>query len=144
MRQRTTFFHHNEDAIDRAALKIKDRTITGPEIKAAREDRFTLGLEELPSELQQLLRDSHELHLRWSPATAYDAIGPWSSRLSPGLHIFYTPKNNDSTTDPSDPICTFLRSAISIENCSQSLVSKPPLPPACRCCSPSSLTLTTM
>lgn len=126
MRQRTTFYHYNEDAIERSSLKIEmeGRSLAGPDIKAVREDKFTIGLEELPSELQQLLRDSHELHIRWSPAAVYDTMGPWSSRLPPGLHVFYTPQKDDGTADSGDPLCAFLSSAVNLKNCSESLVRR--------------------
>lgn len=122
MRQRTTFFHHNDDAIDPLALKVRDRSITGPKIKAVREDRFTFGLDELPRELQQLLQVTPELHLRWSPSNSYDtlAFGPWTSRLPSGLHVFYTPQEAEGS---SDPICVFLHNLVPSQDCSESLVS---------------------
>ncbi|KAI0128433.1 PIG-X [Xylariales sp. AK1849] len=120
MRQRTTFFHHNEDAVDPASIKVNGRSITGPEFKAVREDRFTLGLEELPLEIQELLRATHELHIRWSSASVYEPLGPWTSRLPPGLHAFYTAQK-DEQTGSSDPVCAFLRSVAPFENCSSSL-----------------------
>lgn len=120
MRQRTTFFHHNDDAIDPLALKVRDRSITGPKIKAAREDRFTFGLDELPRELQQLLQVTPELHLRWSPSNSYDTLdfGPWTSRLPSGLHVFYTPQEAEGS---SDPICVFLHNLVPSQDCSESL-----------------------
>ncbi|KAK8138951.1 PIG-X-domain-containing protein [Apiospora sp. TS-2023a] len=110
MRQRTTFFHHNEDAIDPASLKVSGRTLSGPIIKAVREDRFTLGLDELPAELQELLRLSQELYIRWTSPVPYQAIGPWSSRLSPGLHVFFTPQADTGANVASDDeLCLLLR-----------------------------------
>ena len=95
MRQRTTFFHHNADGIEPESLHVSlaDRSIAGPDVLAAREDRVTLALDELPSELRELLRGdaTRELHVRWVAPRPYDPIGPWNSRLPPGLHVFYTP-----------------------------------------------------
>lgn len=124
MRQRTTLFHHNDDAIDPLALKVSGRSLSGPNIKAVREDRFTFGLEELPQELRQLLEITPELHLRWSPSTPYDTMtsGPWTSRLPAGLHVFYTPQEAEGS---SDPICVFLHNLVPTEDCSESLVSCP-------------------
>jgi hypothetical protein len=92
MRQRTTFFHAPENGVDPTALKIKDRFLSGPDITAVREDRLTLAIDELPTELQTILRESHELHVRWASPLAHESIGPWNSRLPPGLHVFYTPQ----------------------------------------------------
>lgn len=125
MRQRTTFFHLNDDAIEPSSLKIEGRSITGPDIKAVREDRFTLGLEELPSDLQEFLRATHELHIRWASPSAYHSLDPWGSRLPPGLHIFYTPQNEDESgsTSPGST-CEFLRSFIPVKDCSSPMVSR--------------------
>lgn len=126
MRQRTTLFHSNEDAIDPAAIVVNGQSITGPELRAVREDRFTFGLDELPYEVQQLLRDIPELHLKWSTPSAYDTLhsGPWTSRLPPGLHVFYTPQEAPEGGRLSDPICTYLHNFVPYENCSESLVSE--------------------
>ncbi|KAK8056609.1 hypothetical protein PG993_001836 [Apiospora rasikravindrae] len=116
MRQRTTFLHRNEDAIDPASLKVSGRTLSGPNIRAVREDRFTLGLDELPAELQELLRLSQELYIRWTSPMPYQAMGPWSSRLSPGLHVFYTPQADAKANVASDhEICLLLRRLGSVE-----------------------------
>ncbi|KAK6841604.1 hypothetical protein PG987_002464 [Apiospora arundinis] len=110
MRQRTTFFHHNEDAIEPASLKVSGRSLSGPNIKAVREDRFTLGLDELPAELQELLRISQELYIRWTSPVPYQSLGPWGSRLPPGLHVFYTPKTDTAANIASDhELCLLLR-----------------------------------
>lgn len=105
MRQRITFFHYNEDAIEPTSIKVTGRSLSGPDIRAVREDRFTLGLEELPSELQNLLRATQELYIRWSTPNVYKTIVPWSSRVTPGLHVFYTPQKEG----PESEICPLLR-----------------------------------
>jgi hypothetical protein len=32
--------------------------------------------------------------VRWASAAAYPSVSPFSSRISPGLHLFYTPRPN--------------------------------------------------
>lgn len=96
MRQRITFLHRPEGAVDPASLVVTDTSLTGPALSAAREDRITLALEELPEELRQVLQSCHELHIRWVSSDPYDTISPLYSRLSPGLHVFFTPRA-DST-----------------------------------------------
>lgn len=93
MRQRTTFFHRPESPVDPALLRLSDATLTGPTIEAAREDRITLVLDELPASLARLLADGvQELHVRWTSRSAGgEPVSPLLSRVSPGLHVFYTP-----------------------------------------------------
>lgn len=124
MRQRVTFFHHNEDAVDPESLRVSDNAVSGPDIKAVREDRFTLGLEELPVELQEVLGAAHELHLRWASPSSYTAIGPWSSRLSPGLHVFYTPQSAKTSSVSSNQPCSLLQK-LGVTECSSPNASGP-------------------
>jgi hypothetical protein len=97
MRQRVTFIHKPESAIDPEALKVSHAAISGPDILAIREDRLTFALDELPEELAITLRDAHELHIRWVSADAYDTVEPIASRLSPGFHLFYSPQREGDT-----------------------------------------------
>lgn len=92
MRQRITFLHRPEDAVDPSSVVVTGTSLTGPTLSAAREDRITLALEELPEELRQVLQSCHELHMRWVGSQPYDTISPLYSRLSPGLHVFFTPR----------------------------------------------------
>ncbi|KAI1812695.1 PIG-X-domain-containing protein [Poronia punctata] len=108
MRQRITFLHRNEHGIEPSLLQIVDRSISGPDLIAVREHRVTLALEELPNELQELLQDVNELHIRWSTPRPHDTIGPWNSRLPPGLHAFYTPQTPSAADSPE--LCEKLRS----------------------------------
>ena len=129
MRQRTTFFHHNEDVIEPTSLKVAGPSISAPDVLAVREDRITLGLDELPSEIHELLRNTHELHIRWVSPHPYDPIGPWNSRLPPGLHVFYTPaqgqdKNQDQNPE-SELLCPLIKTIFRIGDCSSLSVSLP-------------------
>lgn len=115
MRQRTTFFHHNDDGIEPAELKITSDTLSGPDLKAIREDRITLDLQELPGELRALLAKSSQLHLRWESPRRRDAIELWPSRLAPGLHVFYTPRTDEKAENGQ--ICRTLRNAFGVMDC---------------------------
>ncbi|KAI0405722.1 PIG-X [Xylaria palmicola] len=115
MRHRITFFHRNEHGIEPSALQIRDRSISGPDLVAAREHRVTLALEELPVELRELLRDTHELYIRWGSPRAYDTLGPWNSRLPPGLHTFYTPQTASAAA--SARLCAQLRAVFGDLDC---------------------------
>ena len=55
MRQRVTFIHKPGSAVNPGSLRISDTSLKGPNVEAAREDRITLALDELPSELHTIL-----------------------------------------------------------------------------------------
>lgn len=94
MRERVTFVHPQDAELDPTALSIQQAGLLGPSIESTREDRLTIPLDELPLELAGLLQAYRELHLRWSSPLAYDTLEPFSSRLSPGLHVLFTPSKN--------------------------------------------------
>jgi hypothetical protein len=98
MRQRITFLHKPEDAIDPGSLSIGEKDLSFAKLEAAREDKITLGFEELPQELRLVLKQSHELHIRYVRRQTYHAIPPILSRLSPGLHVYYSPQRIGSSS----------------------------------------------
>ncbi|KAL7947325.1 cytochrome P450 [Trichoderma barbatum] len=106
MRERITYFRPQDADMDPKQLEIHDTKVQGPAIKALREHKITLTLAELPSELAGLLRDVEDLHLRWATSASYDTLEPFSSRVSPGLHVSYTPVKEDH--DP-EKLCTALQ-----------------------------------
>ncbi|KAG4030294.1 hypothetical protein MFRU_012g00370 [Monilinia fructicola] len=99
MRQRITFLQQPQDAVDPQHIKVDKISITAKQVKAAREDRLTFGFSELPQEIYRVLKASHELHIRWVSPDQYDTASPLFSRLSPGLHVFYTPQRNSKSPD---------------------------------------------
>jgi hypothetical protein len=98
MRQRITYLQDPRDAVDPKTLRITTDSISTKELKAAREERITFGFDELPQELYRVLKASHELHLRWVGEKPYKSIIPLVSRLSPGLHVFYTPQRGSKSS----------------------------------------------
>ncbi|KAH8663597.1 PIG-X [Tricladium varicosporioides] len=125
MRQRITFIQKPEDSVDPENLKVTNNAISSKTLKAAREDRVTFGFDELPQELYRVLKASHELHMRWVNRNAYDTIAPLVSRLSPGLHVFYTPQRNSNN---SNLLCPALRKVFGDLEClspEQSFTSLP-------------------
>ncbi|ETN40196.1 uncharacterized protein HMPREF1541_04472 [Cyphellophora europaea CBS 101466] len=107
MRRRATFIHDGASEFNPESVQVtKDRFFL-PEIKAAREEQLKYSLDELPEELQHVLINAHELHLRWAPEHLYNTVAPYLSRLSPGLHVFYTPLEGGS----DDLLCPLLRKA---------------------------------
>lgn len=59
MRARFTFIHASGDEFDPKQLRLENDTLHVESLRAAREDRLTLGLDELPQEVHTLLH----LHL---------------------------------------------------------------------------------
>lgn len=98
MRQRITFLQEPNDSIDPSTLTVTPSSISAPELIAAREERITFGFEELPQELYRVLKASHELHVRWVGEGVFETRAPLVARLSPGLHVFYTPLRNNGTS----------------------------------------------
>ncbi len=98
MRQRITLLQEPNDAVDPKSLKTTQDSIERKGIRAAREERLTFAFEELPQELYRVLKASYEVHVRWVSDGAYAGMGPLLSRLSPGLHVFYTPQGGNSNS----------------------------------------------
>ncbi|KAL2419808.1 Protein pbn1 [Exophiala dermatitidis] len=99
MRRRSTFITHPSRAVNPADIQVYRNQLLLGALKAAREERLTLGLKELPQEVVDVLEQSHELHLRWAPEHPYKTTVPFLSRTSPGLHVHYTPLKQDQDDD---------------------------------------------
>ncbi|KAJ4421419.1 protease B nonderepressible form [Neurospora sp. IMI 360204] len=98
MRERITFIQKQGDSIEPTTLKIKGGVLNGPEIQAAREDRLTIAIDELPTDLQAVLGTAHELHIKYVSSQPYEAITPLLARLPPGFHLFYTQARETDAT----------------------------------------------
>ncbi|KAF4123210.1 glycosylphosphatidylinositol-mannosyltransferase 1 [Geosmithia morbida] len=109
MRERITLVHRPESGIDPDALTLDKSGLKAPSsIEAVREDRLTVTLDTLTHELAQLLQDFDVLRVRWASPVRHQTLEPFSSRLSPGLHVSYTPSSSETPHDPSR-LCAFLR-----------------------------------
>ncbi|KAL1968948.1 hypothetical protein VTN77DRAFT_782 [Rasamsonia byssochlamydoides] len=105
MKRRITFVHGAESPFDPdKQAKLSNDVLSIRELDAAKEERLTFGFDELPGELWQVLKNCHELHIRWATERPYDAVVPFSSRVSPGLHVFYTPVAANRTTERLCPL----------------------------------------
>ncbi|KAJ5836796.1 hypothetical protein N7447_002822 [Penicillium robsamsonii] len=109
MKQRITFIQRVDAGFDPQQAVLTASSLSVRDLDAAREDRITVGLDELPEEFRAVLEQSHELHLRWASEKSFDAVAPFSSRVSPGLHVHYTPLNSESS---SEALCTLLRTVV--------------------------------
>ncbi|KAK4539998.1 hypothetical protein LTR36_009896 [Oleoguttula mirabilis] len=110
MKQRITYLVPQGHGIDPASIQTSNDTLTFADAKdAAVEKRVTAGLSELPAELVTVLQDVHELHIRWSSRLNYAAPSPFTSRLPPGLHVFFTPRKANADVN----ICPLLKQLFS-------------------------------
>ncbi|OOQ89845.1 Protein pbn1 [Penicillium brasilianum] len=106
MKRRVTYVQHPETPFKPHQASLSSSAVSVRDLDAAREDRITFSLEDLPEELRVALEQSHELRLRWATERSYDAIAPFASRISPGLHVHYTPLAADQS---SEVLCSLLR-----------------------------------
>ncbi|KKZ65200.1 hypothetical protein EMCG_08960 [[Emmonsia] crescens] len=106
MRKRITFVHAAEGKFDPEQITVNDDSLSIQSLQAARQERATFAFHELPQELWQVLKQCQELHIRWSSQYVYDAVPPFASRVSPGLHVFYTPADQGR---PATLLCPLLR-----------------------------------
>ncbi|EME81833.1 uncharacterized protein MYCFIDRAFT_97860, partial [Pseudocercospora fijiensis CIRAD86] len=127
MRQRVTYLLARGAGVNPADITLeKDRVSFAEAHAAAKETRITVGLSELPKELQSTLGDFHELHIRLASRQNYHALVPTVSRVPSGLHIFFTPRHPGQETT----LCSFLRQIVSEDiQCasSEATFSRPPV-----------------
>ncbi|PKS12695.1 hypothetical protein jhhlp_000903 [Lomentospora prolificans] len=107
MRRRITFIHTPDHGVDPNSIKVDHGIISGPNVLAAREERVTLAVDELPSDLAFKLKNHPgDIHVRWASSTAYGTEEPLSSRISPGLHLLYLPLG--PAREDSERVCSLL------------------------------------
>lgn len=91
MKERITFVHPPGGGVDPEDLEIQEAGLLGPQIESARQDRLTIPVDELPAELSAMLRDFEAVQVRWAGPLQYETLDPFTSRISPGFHLSYTP-----------------------------------------------------
>jgi hypothetical protein len=127
MKQRITYVVKKPEEFSPEQLDVKTDqkcpVFTIKNVDAAKEHRITLGLDELPDEvphflltptsdfpkltslqLSNLFQQWHELHIRWTSPLPYTSTPPFTSRVSAGLHIFFTPL----ASTPENALCNLL------------------------------------
>lgn len=92
MHQRITYMLPPGTGVNPSDIEVdKDHLTFAKAHDAVVERRMTLGLSELPHYVQAFLQDFHELHVRVVSSRNHRLLAPAVSRLSPGIHAFFTP-----------------------------------------------------
>ncbi|KAF2652348.1 PIG-X-domain-containing protein [Lophiostoma macrostomum CBS 122681] len=107
MKQRITYLVPDPESFDPDLLTVNEASLSLRDVKAAKEHRLTFGLSELPAELRKAFDGWHELHIRWATDSPYTALPPFTSRVSPGLHVSFTPQEEQQKST----LCPFLKDA---------------------------------
>lgn len=125
MRRRSTYVTHPSRAVNPDDIQVRPTQLLLGALKAAREERLTYGLEELPAEVADHLRECHELHFRWAPERAYYSAPPFLSRISPGLHVQYTPLTDSSPDRVCDLVHRLFGKQPKCESVNATFISPP-------------------
>ncbi|KAF8543553.1 PIG-X [Trichophaea hybrida] len=112
MKQRTTYLVSSPEATHPDNFVIESTSLQIKPLQAAREDRFTIGYDELPAQVRNVLSQCSELHIRWSTSKPYATVDPYGSRVPAGLHIFASRRR-----EAVPPICNLLNNAFGVKNC---------------------------
>lgn len=100
VRERVTYILYEPyGAFNPQQLGVTDQFLAINDLDAIKEHTATFTTKDnLPSELKRVLRNVHELHIRWSSTAPYDTLPPYVARLPPGLHVSYTPLPGKNAT----------------------------------------------
>ncbi|EGX89254.1 protein pbn1 [Cordyceps militaris CM01] len=108
IKERITFVHPPGGELDPREFDVQPTGLLGPTINTMREDRFTIPIDEIPANFASVLRDFSSLQVRWASPQQQNTISPFSSRISPGLHVSYYAPAKQRDVDPSK-LCTLLQ-----------------------------------
>ncbi|KAK1145769.1 protease B nonderepressible form [Aspergillus melleus] len=107
MRRRITFVQRPDSPFDLNQAQLSKDALSVRQVLAAREERVTLGVEEVGEEkIRNVLEQAHQLHVRWASEEVFDAVTPFSSRVAPGLHVLWTPREGGGETHS---LCALLK-----------------------------------
>jgi len=94
MKQRITYLVSDTSATHPDNFNISPTSLQIKSLHAAREDRLAIGYDELPAEIQSVLKQCNELLIRWSTGRPYGSVNPYAARVPAGLHIHLRPQRD--------------------------------------------------
>jgi hypothetical protein len=113
MRERVTVVHSPETGIAPEDLHLDAAGLKAPPLEAVREHRLTLTLDDLPADIAQALQGLKRLYVRWATSQTYNTLDPFASRLSPGLHVSFTPLEGHTI----EPFVTDIKRPLLFSSC---------------------------
>ncbi|TQV91385.1 hypothetical protein V2A60_008966 [Cordyceps javanica] len=113
MKERITFVHPPGGELDPKDFDVQPSGLLGPAINTMREDRFTIPIDEIPNEFASVLSEYSSLQVRWASPRQQNTISPFSSRISPGLHVSYTPATQAGSE--TSKLCALLQAFGSVD-----------------------------
>ncbi|KAM5456340.1 protease B nonderepressible form [Microsporum audouinii] len=124
MKTRLTYVYEGDSEFDPAQATVNETSLSIRALKAAKQERILFDYTELPHEIRQVLKKCRDLRIRWASERPYAAVAPFSSRVSPGLHVIYTPASSGSS---GESLCRLLQKSFSNQiDCTLSPLSSSP------------------
>lgn len=105
MRERVTYVQKGFLDFNPKNIDITQTSLAITGLDAIKEQQITFSQPEIPADIWRVLRNCHELHIRWSSAQPHDLVAPFVSRVAPGLHVSFTPLEGRS----GKRICSLLK-----------------------------------
>ncbi|KAL3474537.1 PIG-X [Aspergillus californicus] len=108
MRQRITYIQKPHAPFSPTQTTLTPESLQIQNLDAAREERLTVGVDEVSNELRDVLRNIHEIHIRWASEKGFESASPIVSRVSAGLHVSVTPGEGMGGLE-SEAVCRLLK-----------------------------------
>ena len=97
MRERVTYILRSPSSdFNPSQLTVTTTNFAINGLDAYKEDHLTFSYDQIPQSLWRVLRNCHEFHIRWSSTFPYQPLPPFVSRVTPGLHVSFTPLHGRS------------------------------------------------
>ncbi|KAF3894903.1 hypothetical protein GTR04_2958 [Trichophyton interdigitale] len=124
MKTRLTYIHEGDSDFDPNQTTVNQTALSIRALKAAKQERILFDYTELPHEIRQVLKKCRDLRIRWASERPYAAVAPFSSRVSPGLHVVFTPASSGSS---GESLCRLLQKSFNSQiDCTISPLSSSP------------------
>ncbi|RPA71760.1 PIG-X-domain-containing protein [Ascobolus immersus RN42] len=108
MKQRTTFLiPKSAPFITPESLEYDGETLRLNEVEAWRQERWTVGVEEVPEILRNTFSQLDHLEARWQSKESGDRVNPFAGSTTPGAHFFV--EAGGAEEDAMRLLCTVIK-----------------------------------